>query len=63
MPEIDLQKYFLALSKDKKNVGSDIKVILTRGTGSMFKTSLERNQENETLIENYFEQKWYGTEL
>ena len=63
LPEIDLQKYFLALSKDKKNVGSDIKVILTRGTGSMFKTSLERNQENETLIENYFEQKWYGTEL
>lgn len=35
-PAIDLDSYINILRKDKKNVGSDVRVILTRGLGEMF---------------------------
>lgn len=35
-PEIDLDSYINILRKDKKNVGNDVRVILTRGLGEMF---------------------------
>lgn len=35
-PEIELERYISILRKDKKNVGKDVRVILTRGLGDMF---------------------------
>ena len=59
LPHIDIDLIFSALRKDKKNQGKDIKVILTRGIGDMFKTTLEHNKENEMCIRNFFENKSY----
>ncbi|MBN8246930.1 MAG: 3-dehydroquinate synthase [Verrucomicrobia bacterium] len=36
----DLDRYLDLLRKDKKNVGSDVRVILTRGLGDMFLTKI-----------------------
>lgn len=41
---ITAEQFLDALSKDKKNVGSEFRVILTRGPGKMFKTGLDRNE-------------------
>lgn len=40
LPGIDVRDLGAALSKDKKNEGSEIRVILTRGPGQMFKAPL-----------------------
>ena len=54
LPEISIDEYFNALSKDKKNEGKTIKVILTRGLGDMFKETLEQNEEIRQLITDFF---------
>jgi len=46
--------FFQALARDKKNEGSKIKVILTRGLGQMFKTTLELDPDMRGFIEDYF---------
>lgn len=43
-----------ALGKDKKNEGSQIKVILTKGLGQMFKTTLEVDTRCRGWLEEYF---------
>lgn len=48
------EPYFQALSKDKKNLGSTLGCILTKGPGKMFRTQLEFNQELRQLIAAYF---------
>lgn len=63
LPEIDVSEYFEALSKDKKNVGKNIKVILTRGLGDMFKTTLIKSDEVENLVLDFFENKRYEVPL
>jgi 3-dehydroquinate synthetase len=35
-PEIEINQYMKLLSKDKKNVGNKLNLILTRGLGDMF---------------------------
>ena len=42
---IDIERFINALKKDKKNIGSDLRVILTKGIGSMFidQRSLDKN--------------------
>lgn len=54
---IDLAAFINALRKDKKNIGSQVRVILTRGLGDMFITNLDIDGEaNEWLLE-YFRDK------
>jgi 3-dehydroquinate synthase len=43
--EVTVDALLGALRKDKKNVGAEIRVILTRGPGAMFKTPLEVNDD------------------
>lgn len=50
----DLDAYFAALRRDKKNVGNDVYVILTRGFGELFKTKIELEGEAGALIREYF---------
>ena len=53
-------KRYRRLIKDKlKKFGSKIKVILTKGFGKMFKTTLKLNNETKNMIEKFFSQKLY----
>ncbi len=57
---IDLLKYESALRKDKKNIGSQVNVILTRGLGKMFKSPLEIDDNTRGWIKDFFSnlQQW-----
>jgi len=50
LPDITYSEYLAALAKDKKNIGQEIRVILTRGPGDMFITSLPVTPETEKTI-------------
>jgi 3-dehydroquinate synthase len=63
LPIIDVDLIFAALRKDKKNQGKDIKVILTRGIGDMYKTTLECNEQIVNCIHDFFNNKCYENEL
>lgn len=63
LPTIDIEQYFKALSKDKKNEGKDVKVILTKGLGEMFKTTLPVTQDMKDYICRFFENKVYEQQL
>lgn len=52
---IDLAAYEDALRKDKKNVGAEVNVILTRGLGRMFKMPLDLNDDVRARITEYFD--------
>jgi 3-dehydroquinate synthase len=59
LPEIDLERYFTALRKDKKNIGSQLGLILTRGVGDMFKQLCDFDDGIKQVIQTYFENKLY----
>ncbi|GAB2695480.1 AroB-related putative sugar phosphate phospholyase (cyclizing) [Aliiglaciecola aliphaticivorans] len=63
LPTIDIDSYFDALSRDKKNIGSEMKVILTKGLGNMFKTTLENTPEIKHYIQTFFDSKLYEKTL
>ncbi len=63
LPEVNIKDYFDALSKDKKNVGNDIKVILSKGLGDMFKATLRRDDDIQRLVVKFFENKLYEADL
>jgi 3-dehydroquinate synthetase len=51
------------LKSDKKNIGSEVKVILTRGLGEMFKTTLHLDNDIHLIIKEYFERQLYRVSL
>ena len=53
--EIDLDRYKATLAKDKKAVGKELRVILTKGLGQMFKTPLELDDEVTAWLKECFE--------
>ncbi len=55
LSNIVLDDYISVLKKDKKAVGSEIHVILTKGPGRMFKTPLPVTPEIVSWLSNYFE--------
>lgn len=55
--------FISALKKDKKNEGKKIKVILTKGLGNMFKSTLEINDFFTDFINDYFSQKLWSKNL
>ena len=60
---VDGQQLFAALRRDKKNVGDDINVILTRGVGDMFKTTLEANAAVEHRIDAFVSERLWERDL
>lgn len=52
---IDLDRYLDILRKDKKNVGNDVRVILTRGLGDMFLTKITLDEQVRAVIAGCFE--------
>lgn len=63
LPAVAIERFLAALSRDKKNEGKEIKVILTRGLGQMFKTSLALDAGTRSLITRFFEEQLYLTDL
>jgi 3-dehydroquinate synthase len=55
LPDIAYADYLTTLTKDKKNVENQIRVILTRGPGKMFITSLPDAPEIERTIRRFLE--------
>jgi 3-dehydroquinate synthase len=51
---IDVAKFVVALSKDKKNVGTELRLILCKGYGEVFKTSQKLDEEFIGWLEEYF---------
>lgn len=54
-PEIELAKYVDILRKDKKNVGSDVRVVLSRGVGDMFLERIEIDSLFLDTLQSRFE--------
>lgn len=50
LDEVTVDNLLEALSKDKKNVGNQINVILTRGLGDMFKSPLEVTDDTKQWL-------------
>lgn len=52
--EIDVDEYASALRKDKKNVGQEVRVVLTEGLGGMFVATLSMDAQTIAWLEEYF---------
>ena len=52
--DIDLQLFKKALSKDKKNVGTKLCLILNKGYGNIFKNVMDADETFDSWIEEYF---------
>jgi 3-dehydroquinate synthase len=63
LKHVDSDKFIAALSRDKKNEGSDVKVILTKGIGQMFKTTLPLDTETRQFLASYFMDEIYRADL
>ena len=55
LDEVNVDNMLAALSKDKKNVGNQINVILTRGLGDMFKSPLEVTDDTRQWLAEVLE--------
>jgi 3-dehydroquinate synthase len=53
--DFDVTSFKKALSKDKKNVGSKLGLILTKGYGKVFKEVVDASDEFEHWLREYFE--------
>lgn len=60
---VNVGAFLGALSRDKKNEGKDVKVILTKGFGQMFKTTLKLDADTTGFIGKYFRMELYNTDL
>jgi 3-dehydroquinate synthase len=52
---IDIDKFCEALAKDKKNVGKELRLILCRGYGQVFKTPAKNDLKLKNWIAEYFQ--------
>jgi len=52
--DISLDKFKLALSKDKKNVGKELRLILNKGYGKIFKDSMQMDDRFTGWLGEYF---------
>ena len=52
---LDVEKFAEALIKDKKNVGKELRLILCKGYGKVFKTAQKLDDEFISWLSDYFE--------
>ena len=52
--KIDINKFCNALAKDKKNVGSELRLILCKGYGEVFKAPVKNDEKLKNWIAEYF---------
>ena len=58
-----IKKFLDSLERDKKNENGQVKVILTKGFGQMFLTTLELGTMMRGLLKEYFDQDLQSREL
>jgi len=51
---LDVKQFRNALSKDKKNVGSELRLILCKGYGKVFKAPVKNDDKLENYLSEYF---------
>ena len=54
LKNIDIKKYTDALAKDKKNIGSELRLILCKGYGNVFKTPVKNDSKLFEWLSEYF---------
>ncbi|MBI3317661.1 MAG: 3-dehydroquinate synthase [Candidatus Omnitrophica bacterium] len=54
--EIPEEHLFLALGRDKKNLGGDLSLILTRGPGRMFRGRVPQDENLRRICRDYFKE-------
>jgi len=52
--QLDAKKFCGALSKDKKNVGGELRLILCKGYGKVFKTPVKNDERLKNWLVEYF---------
>ena len=52
--DLELDKFAMALSKDKKNVGKELRLILCKDYGKVFKTAQNLDDEFKGWLKEYF---------
>ena len=52
---LDVEKFCAALAKDKKNVGSELRLILCKGYGKVFKTPVKNDEVLQSWLVEYFD--------
>jgi 3-dehydroquinate synthase len=52
--DITLDNFKVALSKDKKNVGTELRLILNKGYGKIFKDAMAMNEQFTQWLDEYF---------
>jgi len=58
LKNINITKLLTALSKDKKNVGKELRLILCKGYGKLFKTAQNNDDEFKKWIKEYFDKEF-----
>ena len=51
---LDVDKFCNALAKDKKNIGSELRLILCKGYGEVFKAPVKNDEKFKSIILRYF---------
>ena len=54
---LDIEEFAIALSKDKKNIGKELCLILCNDYGKVLKTSLNLDDEFKSWLYEYFEKE------
>ena len=54
---LSVEKLAVALSKDKKNVGKELRLILCKGYGKVFKTGIQLDSQFMGWLEEYFDKE------
>ena len=52
--DLDVETFCSALAKDKKNVGSELRLILCKGYGKVFKTPVKNDEHLQNWLAEYF---------
>jgi 3-dehydroquinate synthase len=54
---LSIEKFAHALSKDKKNLGKELRLILCKGYGKLFKTGIQLDRQFMGWLEEYFDKE------
>jgi len=57
---LDVEKFCGALAKDKKNVGRELRLILCKGYGKVFKTAIKNDDTLRNWLIEYFDTELYN---
>ena len=55
--DLNVEKFCRALAKDKKNVGSELRLILCKGYGEVFKIPVKNDERLQNWLEEYFKKE------